>query len=71
MFLTEEGRGRISEVDKAWKRLEKEALAGLDDKDRKRLRKLLRTIEKNLAAAGGFVDSIDEEADDLDEPATV
>ncbi len=48
-----------------------EALAGLDDKDRKRLRKLLRTIEKNLAAAGGFVDSIDEEADDLDEPATV
>ncbi|MGX1307851.1 DNA-binding MarR family transcriptional regulator [Amorphus suaedae] len=71
VFLTDEGRARISDVDKAWKRLEKEALAGLDDKDRKRLRKLLRTIEKNLAAAGGFVDSLDEEPDDLEEPATV
>ncbi|SUB02644.1 Salmolysin [Pannonibacter phragmitetus] len=49
VFLTDEGRDRIEAVDKAWKRLEKEAIAGLDDKDRKRLKKLLRQIEKNLS----------------------
>ena len=69
VFLTEEGRARIADVDKAWKRLEKEALSGVDDKDRKRLRKLLRAIEKNLAAAGGFVDSLDDDPEELDEPA--
>jgi len=30
VHLTEEGRNRIEDVDTAWKRLEKEALAGLD-----------------------------------------
>lgn len=70
VFLTDEGRSRIADVDKAWKRLEKEALTGIDDKDRKRLRKLLRVIEKNLAAAGGFADSVDEEADEVEEPAS-
>ena len=49
VFLTDEGRDRIEAVDKAWKRLEKEAIAGLDDKDRTRLKKLLRQIEKNLS----------------------
>ena len=48
VHLTEIGRARIEDVDKAWKRLEKEALAGFDDKDRKRIRKLLREIERNL-----------------------
>ncbi|SDR31690.1 MarR family transcriptional regulator [Pseudovibrio sp. Tun.PSC04-5.I4] len=51
VFLTEEGRARIFQVDRAWKRLEKEALVGLDDKDRKRLRRLLRQVEKNLSAS--------------------
>ncbi len=51
VFLTDEGRERIAAVDKACKRLEREALAGLDDKDRKKLRKLLRQIEKNLSAS--------------------
>jgi DNA-binding MarR family transcriptional regulator len=49
VYLTEQGRDRVGAVDATWKRVEKEALAGLDDKDRKRLRKLLRQIERNLA----------------------
>lgn len=53
VFLTEPGRAMIADIDRMWKRLEKEALAGLDDKDRKRLRKYLRKIEKNLLTANG------------------
>ncbi|MQT13352.1 MarR family winged helix-turn-helix transcriptional regulator [Segnochrobactrum spirostomi] len=67
VYLTDLGRERIAEVDRAWKRLEKEALTGLDEKDRKRLRRLLRTIERNLAAANG----IDLDAEDEAEEAEV
>ncbi|MDR3376654.1 MAG: MarR family transcriptional regulator [Ancalomicrobiaceae bacterium] len=63
VHLTDEGRNRIEDVDTAWKRLEKEALAGLDDKDRKRIRRLLRDIERNLTS--GTVD--DDGDDDLEE----
>lgn len=49
VHLTEAGRALVESVDKAWKRLEREAMAGLDDKERKKLRKLLRHIEKNLS----------------------
>ena len=62
VHLTEDGRARIEEVDRAWKRLEKEALAGLDEKDRKRIRKLLREIERNLTAT--TIPDLD-----IDEPA--
>ena len=51
VFLTERGRDTIGQIDKLWKRIEKTALAGIDDKDRKRLRKLLRQVERNLGAA--------------------
>ncbi len=51
VFLTERGRDLIGQIDKLWKRIEKTALAGVDDKDRKRLRKLLRQVERNLGAA--------------------
>ena len=51
VFLTERGRDAIAAIDKLWKRIEKTALAGVDDKDRKRLRKLLRQVERNLGAA--------------------
>lgn len=51
VFLTEQGSETIADVDRGWKRLEKEALAGIDDKDVKRLRKLLRQIERNLSAS--------------------
>ncbi|WP_346911554.1 MarR family transcriptional regulator [uncultured Roseibium sp.] len=49
VYLTDAGRELVESVDKAWKRLEREAMAGLDDKDRKKLRKLLRQVEKNLS----------------------
>lgn len=51
VFLTQLGRDTIGEVDRSWKRLEKEALAGIDEKDVKRLRKLLRQIERNLSVS--------------------
>ncbi len=64
VYLTEKGREKVAFIDKAWKRLEREALSGLDDKDRKRLRKLLRVIEKNLAV------SVDDDLD-IDEVEVV
>lgn len=70
VFLTETGRAMVDDIDRVWKRLEKEALAGFDDKEKKRLRKLLRRLEKNLLAANG-VDvarrSFGDEADDVDD----
>lgn len=72
VFLTDMGRDRIGEIDRAWKRLEKEAMTGIDDKDRKKLRKLLRQIERNLAQAGLGPDTtrgVDRLEDDEDEPA--
>jgi DNA-binding MarR family transcriptional regulator len=59
VFLTEEGRALVATIDTSWKRLEREALVGLDEKDRKKLRKLLRQIEKNLGSRK--VDEIDTE----------
>ena len=64
VHLTEEGIARIQDVDVAWKRLEKEALTGLDDKDRKRIRRLLRAIEQNLAAGPIDDDGDEDEPDD-------
>ncbi|MDN3720870.1 MarR family transcriptional regulator [Roseibium salinum] len=63
VHLTDKGRDLVTSVDRAWKRLEREAMSGLDDKDRKKLRKLLRQVEKNLSI------SVDEDPDheaDLD-----
>jgi len=61
VYLTETGRDLVQSVDKAWKRLEREAMAGIEDKDRKKLRKLLRHVEKNLSIA--VDDDPDHEAD--------
>ncbi|MEM7696042.1 MAG: MarR family transcriptional regulator [Pseudomonadota bacterium] len=71
VFLTDPGRALIGDVDKVWKRLEKEALAGFDDKDKKRLRRYLRKMEKNLLSANG-VDAksrADDEDDALEDTA--
>lgn len=72
VFLTDPGRALIGDIDQVWKRLEKEALAGFDDKERKRLRKLLRRMEKNLLAANGvdvaartFGEDNDDSPDDV------
>ncbi|AXS41919.1 MarR family winged helix-turn-helix transcriptional regulator [Breoghania sp. L-A4] len=61
--LTDEGRARVELIDRCWKRLEREALAGLEDKDRKRLRKLLRVVERNLAASFFEDPTLDDEID--------
>ena len=64
VFLTDEGRALVETVDRSWKRLEREALVGLDEKDRKKLRKLLRQVERNLGSR--TVDEVDLEADDAE-----
>ncbi|WP_075217985.1 MarR family winged helix-turn-helix transcriptional regulator [Mongoliimonas terrestris] len=66
VYLTEVGRERVAAVDTAWKRVEKEALAGLDDKDRKRLRKLLRAVERNLSLGSGIDDLAGTDDEDLE-----
>jgi len=71
VFLTEAGRELIAEIDSVWKRVEKEALAGIDEKDRKRLRKLLRQVEKNLLAANGSRDSDEDDPELLAEISEV
>ena len=63
--LTGEGRKRASAIDAITTRLETELTEGLDAKDRKRFRKMLRKAAKNLAAATG--DHAIEEADDAEE----
>jgi DNA-binding MarR family transcriptional regulator len=70
VFLTERGQRAIAMIDKLWKRVEKDALAGIDDKDRKRLRKILRQLERNLGAAGEAGDA-DEVDDEPVEPAAI
>ena len=63
VFLTERGQHAIAMIDKLWKRIEKTALGGVDEKDRKRLRKLLRQVERNLGSARNDQPA---EADDAD-----
>lgn len=62
VYLTEAGRTRTEEIDAVWRQLEKQSLRGLDAKDRKRLRKLLRQVARNLA---GDVDPVAD--DDVEE----
>ena len=72
VFLTERGQRAIAMIDKLWKRIEKDALAGIDDKDRKRLRKLLRQVERNLGAAAGSEDvNLADGEDEAAEPANI
>jgi MarR family transcriptional regulator, organic hydroperoxide resistance regulator len=51
--ITDEGAGRIDQLRKAAKRVEKEALSGLDDKDIRRLRRLLKKVARNLGSDAG------------------
>lgn len=70
VFLTAAGRDRGGSIDKIWDTLEGEMVAGLDGKDRKRLRKLLRKVEKNLAVrlgADGGVEEDPEAGEDEDD----
>jgi DNA-binding MarR family transcriptional regulator len=63
VHLTELGQARAGEIDEVWRRLEKQVLTDFDAKDRKRLRKLLRQVARNLVSGGGeslFADDGDE-----------
>jgi MarR family transcriptional regulator, organic hydroperoxide resistance regulator len=68
VFITEEGTTRATDLDRIARRIEKEALAGLDDKDARRLRKLLKKVAKNLGADDDSSDA--SESDDEDELET-
>ncbi|MGD9740990.1 MAG: MarR family winged helix-turn-helix transcriptional regulator [Bauldia sp.] len=48
VFLTKQGRSVVDSIDRVMKRVERDALAGIDEKDQKRLRRLLRQLEENL-----------------------
>jgi DNA-binding MarR family transcriptional regulator len=69
VFLTERGRRAIATIDKVWKRIEKTALADIEEKDRKRLRKLLRQVERNLGSKRLDRADEDDERDGDDESA--
>jgi DNA-binding MarR family transcriptional regulator len=62
--LTEAGRARAEAITGLWDEVEDELLAGLDGKDRKRLRKLLRKAGRNLARLAAADDSALADADD-------
>jgi len=66
VHLTDLGIARVEDVDKVWKRVEKEALAGFEDKDKKRLRKLLRQLERNLLGGAGIDNEDDAELAEID-----
>jgi DNA-binding MarR family transcriptional regulator len=65
--LTQEGRRKAAAVAGLWDEVEDELLIGLDAKERRRLRKLLRKVAKNLAEAiGADVQGLNGADDDLD-----
>jgi DNA-binding MarR family transcriptional regulator len=67
--LTKEGKRKAAAIDDLWDEVEGELLQGFDNKDRKRLRKLLRRAAKNLAGITGADQSgfeSDDEADGLE-----
>ncbi|MCB8822459.1 MarR family winged helix-turn-helix transcriptional regulator [Microvirga rosea] len=72
--LTREGKKKAAAINALWDEVENELLTGFDNKDRKRLRKLLRRAAKNLANITGADPSGfdgDDEGDDaaaLEEP---
>ncbi|MFK8249910.1 MarR family winged helix-turn-helix transcriptional regulator [Ancylobacter terrae] len=70
VYLSEEGRARAGAIDAIWDAIEDAAVEGLDGKDKRRLRKLLRKVERNLAARLGTAEEPEEdEAEAADEPA--
>jgi DNA-binding MarR family transcriptional regulator len=69
--LTKEGKKKAAAINALWDEVENELLAGFDNKDRKRLRKLLRRAAKNLASITGADPSGFDGDDELDEVGTL
>jgi DNA-binding MarR family transcriptional regulator len=65
--LTKEGKRKAAAIDSLWDEVESELLAGFDNKERKRLRKLLRKAAKNLAGITGADQTGFDAEDDLEE----
>jgi DNA-binding MarR family transcriptional regulator len=54
--ITEEGRARVDALKRIAKRVEREALAEFDDKDARRLRRLLKKLARNLGGKAAAED---------------
>ncbi len=50
VYLTDSGRETLGEIDRMLKRIERQAFAGIDSKDQKKLNRMLRRIARNLGA---------------------
>ena len=69
--LTPQGHTLVGLIETSWQKDEDNLVSGFDDKDRRRLRKLLHRASKNLAAAlGGDERQFDVPDDVLDEAPT-
>ena len=73
--LTETGLAKAEAIERIWDEVEAELLAGFDNKERRRLRKLLRKVARNLADASGVAGQeteadaeIEAEDDEADAP---
>jgi hypothetical protein len=63
--LTKDGKRKAAAIEALWDEVEAELLEGFDNKERKRLRKLLRKAAKNLARlTGADQTGFEGEADD-------
>jgi DNA-binding MarR family transcriptional regulator len=67
VFITESGQTRLAEIERISKRVEREALGGLDDKDTRRLRRLLKKVSRNLSREPGSTAEDGDDPDDADE----
>jgi DNA-binding MarR family transcriptional regulator len=69
--LTEKGKRVSVAIERVWDEVEAELLETFDAKERKRLRKSLRRLAKNLAlVTGASPEGLDDEPDDSTQPAT-
>jgi DNA-binding MarR family transcriptional regulator len=66
--LTKAGAERAISIGERWDAVEAELLVGLDNKDRKRFRRLLRRAARNLSDKAVEGDSADEDFEDLAQP---
>ncbi|WP_336485830.1 MarR family winged helix-turn-helix transcriptional regulator [Methylobacterium nigriterrae] len=65
--LTEAGLAKAAAIERLWDEVESELLDGFDNKERRRLRKLLRKAARNLAEAAGVTGHEPEAEIDGDE----
>ena len=61
VFITDTGKALIEKLGKIARRVEKDSLAGLDDKDIRRLRRNLKRVAKNLGGQLQEADEVDGE----------